>query len=498
MIAKGGRDSWWRPLRSHERAPRHGGQPWAAGAIALLVLTGLATLLWRQVDARDGTGDHLLTVAVLCQIGAGFVFLALVVWLLRAPNAVSLGLVVVVGLALRLAAAPAAPGHEDDFHRYLWDGAVLSQGFNPYRYSPAEVARGWTDEGRVPAELVALGRQAGETLSRINHLDLRSIYPPFATLQFALAHRLAPWSLDGWRVVILFNDLAALGLLLGLLGALRLPATAVGIYWLNPLVATELYQGAHMDGLLLPWIVAAVWAALRGRTVLAAVALALAVALKLWPILLLPLVLRAAWPSRKRVLAALLVHVAIVTALLLPLHVQGATAPSGLAFYAQYWRNNSALFALQHQFWETLLPWLGVAGELAGSITRWVTVALLGALIALLTLRGRRDASDLPLHCLWVVAGLFLLSPTQFPWYFLWLVPLLVLQPSLPLLLYSALLPLYHLDVDAPWSAWLQHGPVLLLLGLGITCRITRCRVPRWLSGPVMTSRLGQPERAGP
>jgi hypothetical protein len=49
-----------------------------------------------------------------------------------------------------------------------------------------------------------------------------------------------------------------------------------------------------------------------------------------------------------------------------------------------------------------------------------------------------------------VTATLFLLSPTGYPWYFIWLLPWLSLHPSPALLLLTVTLPLY--DIRYPLS----------------------------------------------
>ena len=50
--------------------------------------------------------------------------------------------VLLVGAAMRLVMMCSTPILEDDFYRYLWDGAVLAHGFNPYAYAPGAVASG--------------------------------------------------------------------------------------------------------------------------------------------------------------------------------------------------------------------------------------------------------------------------------------------------------------------------------------------------------------------
>jgi hypothetical protein len=85
-----------------------------------------------------------------------------------------------------------------------------------------------------------------------------------------------------------------------------------------------------------------------------------------------------------------------------------------------------------------------------------------------------RTPADAGRQYLTVVAALFLLSPTQFPWYYLWLLPFLALNPNGPLIVYTALLSLYYLrpyftsrsmtPIFDHGIVWLEHGPVLVLL----------------------------------
>ena len=98
----------------------------------------------------------------------------------------------------------------------------------------------------------------------------------------------------------------------------------------------------------------------------------------------------------------------------------------------------------------------------------------LAALIILINREKAQNPSELCGRCLLVIAAVFLLSPTQFPWYYTWLVPFLVFRPRTPLLLLTALLPLYYLRFyfDARNEVgifdygvvWLEYAPVWFLL----------------------------------
>ena len=82
-------------------------------------------------------------------------------------------------------------------------------------------------------------------------------------------------------------DLAAGALVLLLLRRLRLPLIWFAVYWWNPVLIKEGLNTGHMDLVVLPFLLGAIYLALRDRPVLSAASLALAAGAKVWPVLLL-------------------------------------------------------------------------------------------------------------------------------------------------------------------------------------------------------------------
>ena len=66
-----------------------------------------------------------------------------------------------IGLVIRVAMLFSVPVLEDDFNRYLWDGAVSGNGINPYVYSPLQVLN------EDPEILGDLKSQAGKILNNV-------------------------------------------------------------------------------------------------------------------------------------------------------------------------------------------------------------------------------------------------------------------------------------------------------------------------------------------
>ncbi|MEX0745481.1 MAG: glycosyltransferase family 87 protein [Phycisphaeraceae bacterium] len=406
----------------------------------------------------------LVTLAML----AGAVYLA-AIWMLKLPlpgprarataDAARPGRgwwlwVLGVGLGMRALMIPSTPMLETDYFRYLWDGAVVAHGHNPYAHAPEAVLN-----GEAPVELVELGEASGLVLERVNHPWLTTIYPPTAQAGFALAHTASPWRIEGLRLVWFLFDLVTLGLLIGLLRQLALPLSALLIYWWNPLLIREGYNTAHMEMTLLPFVVAALWLAVRHRLLASGIALAMAVGAKLWPVLLLPTLLRQCGGRWNRIGTAAGVFALLGALIVSPMLLTHFGETAGLRAYAGTWQINDTLY----QGFYLLGRW--IAPEDAHRAARLMVAFVLLGWIAWLCRRPAHNGRAVCERALWIVACLFLLSPTQLPWYWLWLLPMLVVRPSPGLLVLTATLPLYYLRFpmrELGYSAWFNHGVVWL------------------------------------
>ena len=345
-------------------------------------------------------------------------------------------LMIAAGLAMRLVWFATPPPLEDDFYRYLWDGAVVAAGFNPYAFSPEQIAQG----ARIPPALADLATAGRPVLDRINFPDFTSIYPGVAQLAFAAAHRLAPWSVDGLRLVFLMADAATLAVIVALLDDLGRSPMWAALYWCNPLVTLASVAAVHVDALLPPLVLGAFLAIHRARPVLASTLLALAVGVKIWPVLLAPLLLRNSLANWRRLVPAAVIFALVASAALAPLFAEAFSGDSGLRAYAASWRINNAPFA----WMSAALGWL-MDGDSASRLLR-LGLAGAGATVALLV--AARPVTGLDDHlsrALAIAATVFYLSPAQFPWYALWFLPLAALMQCWPLLLASATLPAYYL-----------------------------------------------------
>lgn len=355
------------------------------------------------------------------------------------PTPVVWGALIGCGLLLRLVWLGQVPPLDDDYFRYLWDGAVVANGLDPYRYGPSEFL-GKTSGPEAYVRLAA-GKAVQDILDNVNFNDMRSIYPAVAQVVFAAGYLIAPFKVDGLRLVFLAGEIVTLVLLVRLLRATGRSPLWSALYWCNPFAAFMTIGLVHVDAVIPPLVLGALLMHARGRSVWAAALIGLGAGVKIWPLLLAPMVL---WPllrqTRQAVLASAVLGVVLI-AVLGPVLWSTLQPGSGLTAYAHGWTNNNAFYA-----W-TLVGLKAVLGQGDG-IERGLrlTLAAATAVIALTqAVRGSGSLDSILSRGLIVAASVFYLSPAQFPWYAVWFLPLAALRGSWPLLLASVTLPAYYM-----------------------------------------------------
>lgn len=368
--------------------------------------------------------------------------------------------IIFTGLLARLILIPSSPVLEDDFYRYLWDGAVTASDFNPYVFSPQDVMDKKND---VPEKILKLSDQSGHIIHKINHPKMKTLYPSMAQIVFAISYILFPWSVTGWKFVMLFGDLFLLFFIIKILNQLKLPISYAAIYWLNPVVLHEFFNTMHYDLFALLFTAISIYYFLKDEYITSSILLALAVGFKLWPVLLFPFMLRKISKQKWWAFSSTAVFLIFIVIIFIPVLRAGMDENEGFVKYASNWINNAAVYTLLTKLIDWFTTTFKIYYVCADCVARWITGGII-LTSTLILIRKPIDSFNLMLDkFLIIVALMFFISPTQFPWYLTWVILPLVFSPKISLLMYMFLIPLYHLHYTHQYFVYIQHIPVILM-----------------------------------
>ena len=334
-----------------------------------------------------------------------------------ARRVVVIGLVLAAVWHIEFLRVPSAAG--EDIHRYVWDGRLQRLGYNPYVV--------------VPSDPAVKGLHTSETRN-MSSPDLPTPYPPGAELFFRAVTAIQE-STFALKTAFVVCDFAIAFLLLDVLRRNKHEAHLVLVYAWSPLLAIEVAGSGHLDilGALLV-LISVVALGRRWRTT-AAMALALAIAVKFLPIVLLPFY----W-KRVRLRDAALA-VVVIGLLYVPFLSHGRIPLGSLGTYVQSFRFNGPIFAILNHVASPRL------------------LAALAVVVGLVTATWLRRTSPewSPEVFAWPMTASLLCSPVIFPWYLIWLLPFVTSSSMLLIVVWTVSITstyvMWHLRAFGhPWG----------------------------------------------
>ncbi len=193
-----------------------------------------------------------------------------------------------ISILFRLLFLIATPSLSQDFYRFIWDGNMLLNGFNPYLYLPKTFLNTTYIAPTQAAELInGMG-----ALNASNY----SNYPPLNQFLFWISALFANHNILGnmvvFRVIMLLADIGIIYFGRKLLTNLNLQSNLIFLYVLNPFIIIELFGNLHFEGVMIFFLIWSLYLLQQQKWKLAAVILACSISLKLLPLLFLPLFFR--------------------------------------------------------------------------------------------------------------------------------------------------------------------------------------------------------------
>jgi hypothetical protein len=234
------------------------------------------------------------------------------------------------------------PTLSPDIFRFIWDGELLTYGINPYSYTPQEL---------VGSSLFKSSEYLNSLYASITDLS-KANYSPYPTINQAYFILPAFITENVLAAVIIMKILVLTTGVIGyiylkkILKLLKLPVKNAWIIAINPFIITELTGNLHFEGVMLSWLFVAFYFVLTKKWVFGAFFWAVAINVKLTPLILLPFLWRyVGWKSAIK----MFFMVGVFTVLLLGVFLWPSVFPNFMNSIELYFKNfqfNSSVFTI--------------------------------------------------------------------------------------------------------------------------------------------------------
>lgn len=313
---------------------------------------------------------------------------------------------IVLALLIRIALLGLEPNLSDDYFRYIWDGRLLTAGYNPFMYLPSE----------LQTEAIYQQLELGQLYPQLNSPNYFSVYPPVGQAIFGLSASLFPKSVWGslvvMRVVYILVEIATIYGLYKLLELLQKPKDYILIYALNPLVILELTGNLHLEVLMIGMLVWAIYFLLKEKWQWSIVFMVLAVCSKLLPLMFLPLFWRKLG-LRKGFLYCVGVGLGVLLLFspFLSWTLFEKIGSSVQLYFASFEFNGSIYYFLRWGLFSNLYEMVGLSKAL-------LPIVVLTVLAYQVWKMGTKNTAEQFLQAmLWIYTTYYFCSTTVHPWY---------------------------------------------------------------------------------
>ena len=297
--------------------------------------------------------------------------------------------ILAIGVIIRLPFVTEDSILSNDFQRYLWDGMVFLRGYHPWSHTPASIAGDLDILSFLPRD----------------HRDIQSLYPWTSLFYFSVLSIFASTKVL-FSMMGLVLDVLTFLLLKKIFRAQKLSISKSILYFWSPLIIIENIYSAHVDGLGI-YLMCFFLFTFICQNRFSRWFFVLMAHVKLWPILFATVFIPIKKYRLKTLQACLFFTIGFSTLLYFGV--------DGLFQYSTRWEFQNPLYLF--------LKFLFGSPQ-----SRVVLLVLLFLVLTLVGYRIYQERISFLEGMLWVVSSFLVFSPTLYPWYTVWLLPLLMLR----------------------------------------------------------------------
>lgn len=303
--------------------------------------------------------------------------------------------VITAAIIFRLTVLFVFPTASDDINRYIWDGKVITNGINPYRYAPNDPQLNYLHSQTLPAN--------------VNFPSMKTIYPPLAQMVFFTSYSIFGESMTGFKSLLLLFEILTIILLYFLLKELKIAIYYLALYALCPLPIMQFMVDGHIDALGLSILILSLLLFFKGKRTAYYFTAGLSISTKLISGMILPFTVDKLEKRYLRKLIFAIIPVIIFALSYLPFLSDKVFPFESLGTFTTNWAFNGSAFNMFY----SIIP----DNQKARLIS-----AMVFLLYGLYLFFSKREIKS---KIYLMFFAFLLLSPTVHPWYVTWLAVLL-------------------------------------------------------------------------
>lgn len=314
----------------------------------------------------------------------------------------------ILAISLRLILLFAVPALSNDFFRFIWDGELITNGINPYAHKPDDLISfgGFLDEERMRVLYHGMGELSQQSYS---------CYPPLNQLFFvipaALSDSIAA-QLIIFKIIMILADLGIILVAKKIAEHLNVNVYKVWLFALNPFIILEFTGNIHFEGVMIFFMLCAIYLLLKNQWIFSTVFFAFAVQIKLIPLILLPLLIKKLGLRRMIGYAGIS---AILILLLGKLFLNETFLLNMMGSVDQYFERfefNAGIFYVIRE-----IGFTAVGYDTIQTVMPVLTKIILISIILLALMRRYKTDSDLITMGMFAFFIFYSFSTTVHPWY---------------------------------------------------------------------------------